>query len=71
MKPNIVATNLELEKNRGYWRAKGFERKACEPCLTRGDETIKRDRGCWCLYDITRGRVKAEPILYTLLKTII
>ncbi|EDQ7094765.1 creatininase, partial [Salmonella enterica subsp. arizonae] len=22
-------------------------------------------------YDITRGRVKAEPILYTLLKTII
>ncbi|ENM1631579.1 creatininase, partial [Salmonella enterica] len=31
MKPNMVATNLELEKNRGYWRAKGFERKACEP----------------------------------------
>ncbi|CAB5619509.1 creatininase [Salmonella enterica] len=71
MKPSIVATNLELEKNRGYWRAKGFDRKACDPFLTRGDEVIKRHRGNWCLYDVSSGRVKAEPILYTLLKNII
>ncbi|EAT3775090.1 MULTISPECIES: creatininase [Enterobacteriaceae] len=71
MKSSMVATNMELERNRGYWRAKGFNRNASEPCLTRGDEMIKRDRGRWCLYDVARGRVKAEPILYTLLKTII
>lgn len=24
-----VSTHLELEKNRGYWRAKGFDRDSC------------------------------------------
>lgn len=71
MKSNAVAMHIELEKNRGYWRAKGFERNNCDPVLTRGEEIIKRVRGRWCLYDESRKRVKAEPILYTLLKTII
>jgi hypothetical protein len=25
-----VSTHLELEKNRGYWRAKGFDRDSCQ-----------------------------------------
>lgn len=71
MRTNDVAAHMELEKNRGYWRAKGFERKACDLALTRGDDVIRKERGRWCLYEAQRGRVKAEPMLYTLLKTTI
>lgn len=28
-----VSTHLELEKNRGYWRAKGFDRDSCQLSL--------------------------------------
>lgn len=62
-----VSTHLELEKNRGYWRAKGFDRVS----LSRGEEKIERTRGRWRFYDENHKQVKAEPILYTLLKTII
>ncbi|MCZ8879452.1 creatininase [Escherichia albertii] len=62
-----VSTHLELEKNRGYWRAKGFDRDSCQLSLSRGEEKIERTRGRWRFYE----QVKAEPILYTLLKTII
>ncbi|EFC7755423.1 creatininase [Escherichia coli] len=57
-----VPTHLELEKNRGYWRAKGFDRDSCQLTLSRGR---------WRFYDENHKQVKAEPILYTLLKTII
>ncbi|EFF6255588.1 creatininase [Escherichia coli] len=66
-----VSTHLELEKNRGYWRAKGFDRDSCQLSLSRGEEKIERSRGRWCFYDENHKQVKAEPILYTLLKTII
>lgn len=71
MRAGDVAAHMELEKNRGYWRAKGFERKAAELALTRGEDVIRKERGRWCLYEAQRGRVKAEPMLYTLLKTTI
>ncbi|EKY1962304.1 creatininase [Cronobacter sakazakii] len=71
MRAGDVATHIELEKNRGYWRAKGFERKADDLKLTRGEDVIRKERGRWCLYEAQRGRVKAEPMLYTLLKTTI
>lgn len=29
-----VSTHLELEKNRGYWRAKGFDRDSCQLSLS-------------------------------------
>ncbi|WP_348971308.1 creatininase [Escherichia coli] len=61
-----VSTHLELEKNRGYWRAKGFDRDSCQLSLK-----IERTRGRWRFYDENHKQVKAEPILYTLLKTII
>ncbi|EQA8340126.1 creatininase [Klebsiella oxytoca] len=71
MRTSDVAVHLELEKNRGYWRAKGYERKATDLTLTRGEDVIRKERGRWCLYEAQRGRVKAEPMLYTLLKTTI
>ncbi|MCZ8604498.1 hypothetical protein OM311_15620 [Escherichia albertii] len=37
-----VSTHLELEKNRGYWRAKGFDRDSCQLSLSRGEEKIER-----------------------------
>lgn len=40
-----VSTHLELEKNRGYWRAKGFDRDSCQLSLSRGEEKIERSRG--------------------------
>lgn len=36
-----VSTHLELEKNRGYWRAKGFDRDSCQLSLSRGEEKIE------------------------------
>ncbi len=66
-----VSTHLELEKNRGYWRAKGFDRDSCQLSLSRGEEKIERTRGRWRFYDENHKQVKVEPILYTLLKTII
>lgn len=33
-----VSTHIELEKNRGYWRAKGFDRDSCQLSLSRGEE---------------------------------
>ena len=66
-----VFTHIELEKNRGYWRAKGFDRDSCQLSLSRGEEKIERTRGRWRFYDENNKQVKAEPILYTLLKTII
>lgn len=62
-----VSTHLELEKNRGYWRAKWFERDSYQLSLSQ----IERTRGRWRFYDENHNQVKAEPILYTLLKTII
>ncbi|EPH3430780.1 creatininase, partial [Escherichia coli] len=56
---------------RGYWRAKGFDRDSCQLSLSRGEEKIERTRGRWRFYDENHKQVKAEPILYTLLKTII
>ncbi|HDK9769220.1 creatininase [Escherichia coli] len=46
-----VSTHLELEKNRGYWRAKGFERDSYQLSLSRGEEKIERTRGRWRFYD--------------------
>ncbi|HFD3418724.1 TPA: creatininase [Escherichia coli] len=46
-----VSTHLELEKNRGYWRAKGFDRDSCQLSLSRGEEKIERTRGRWRFYD--------------------
>ena len=66
-----VSTHLELEKNRGYCRAKGFDRDSCQLSLSRGEEKIERTRGRWRFYDENHKQVKVEPILYTLLKTII
>nr|DAM71962.1 MAG TPA: hypothetical protein [Caudoviricetes sp.] len=37
-----MSTHLELEKNRGYWRAKGFDRDSCQLSLSRGEEKIER-----------------------------
>ncbi|MCV6894802.1 hypothetical protein OE181_21100, partial [Escherichia coli] len=70
-KPQPPGCLLELEKNRGYWRAKGFDRDSCQLSLSRGEEKIERSRGRWRFYDENHKQVKAEPILYTLLKTII
>ena len=39
-----VSTHIELEKNRGYWRAKGFDRDSCQLSLSRGEEKIERTR---------------------------
>lgn len=39
-----VSTHIELEKNRGYWRAKGFDRDSCQLSLSRGEEKIGNAR---------------------------
>lgn len=65
-----VSTHLELEKNRGYWRAKGLIVIVAN-CHYRAVKKIERTRGRWRFYDENHKQVKAEPILYTLLKTII
>lgn len=65
-----VSTHIELEKP---WllAGKGFDRDSCQLSLSRGEEKIERTRGRWRFYDENHKQVKAEPILYTLLKTII
>ncbi|HGC4767743.1 TPA: creatininase, partial [Escherichia coli] len=50
---------------------KGFDRDSYQLSLSRGEEKIERTRGRWRFYDENHKQVKAGPILYTLLKTII
>lgn len=35
-----VSTHIELEKNRGYWRAKGFDRDSCQLSLLRNARAV-------------------------------
>ncbi|MCZ5013592.1 creatininase [Escherichia coli] len=60
-----VSTHIELEKNRGYWRAKGLI-VIVVSCHYRAVKKIERTRGHWRFYGENHKQVKAEPILYTL-----
>mgnify|MGYP000855413475 CR=1 FL=1 len=64
---------IELDKWRGYWRAKGFRdsRVKEQPLrIDRGDYHIAFEKKKWVSYDDKGKAVNSNEMLYPLLKTI-
>lgn len=70
---NLGLKKIELDKWRGYWRAKGFRdsRVKEQPLrIDRGDYHIAFEKKQWVSYDDRGNKLKSNELLYPLLKTI-
>lgn len=62
----------EIQKESGYWRAKGFKREGKEELLDRWDCTITFKRKQWQHFDKLKNEMTiTAPTLFGLLKKII
>ena len=64
---------IELDKMRGYWKAKGFSEAGWEEPLriNRTDCYVTFLRRNWVCRDSKGNTIATQPILWTLLKNII
>lgn len=70
---NLGLKKIELEKWRGYWRAKGFResRDRAQPLrIDRGDCYVAFEKKHWVSFDEKGNTINANPMLNALLKTI-
>lgn len=70
---NLGLKRIELEKWRGYWRAKGFEesKDRAEPLrINRHDCHVTFLRKNWVIRDLKGNTLGTNPMLNALLKSI-